>query len=322
MIGPRRLAHLNLFVSDLERSAAFYQEVCGFQEVFREEGIHMAFLSNGNSHHDLALMETTTETRVGRDGHVQVSTGRGRVAGLNHLGFEMETEAQLVEAFRRARQAGVRIDRTTDHQISHSMYLYDGDGHMLEFYADVALDWRALYRQLEGALISGAWDPEAAEPLTESRTEESPDIQPRAGSVLPARATTCAGLPVNDLETSLAFYTDVIGLSPDPTVGGDDWALLSGSGGTPDVCLVERRDLQATRLLFGGIQMESGRPIRDAYDALRRQQVPAAVVGDDETGALVVGDPDGITLVYSVAGFRDVMDECRDAFFDTVSRAL
>jgi catechol 2,3-dioxygenase-like lactoylglutathione lyase family enzyme len=202
------------------------------------------------------------------------------------------------------------------------MYLYDRDGHMLEFYADVAADWRALYRRLEGSLISGAWDPEAAEPLTESRTEASPEIRPRPGSVLPARATTCAGLPVDDLDAAVAFYTDVIGLRVDPAVSGDHWALLAGSGGTCDVCLVESKDVKATKLLFGGIQMESGRPVRDAFEDLRRQDVPAAIVGDDASGALVVSDPDGITLVYSVASFGDVMDQSGDELVDTVSRAL
>jgi len=101
--SPRRLGHLNLFVRDVEKSAAFYRDVCGFQEVFREEGISMVFMSNGNTHHDLGLMEITDATRIGRDGHVQVKPGTGKTPGLNHLGFEMETELGLVEAYRRAK---------------------------------------------------------------------------------------------------------------------------------------------------------------------------------------------------------------------------
>ena len=91
--GPRRLAHGNFFVRDVEASLDFYQRVCGLTLVFREPGIQAVFLSNGNSHHDVALMGVSAEARVGRDGQVQVPRGRGTLPGLNHLGFEMATEA-------------------------------------------------------------------------------------------------------------------------------------------------------------------------------------------------------------------------------------
>lgn len=318
-IGPRRLGHVNLFVSDLEGSVKFYREVCGFVEVFREPGISMAFLSNGNTHHDVALMETATAPRAGRDGHVQVRTGRGRTAGLNHLGFEMETELGLVEAIRRAKAAGVRIERTTDHQISHSLYLYDPDGHMLEFYADVVSDWRQLYQELEGQLISGAWDPEAAPPLAESLIDTMPRIEVPDDALLPARATTCAGLPVRDLAVSVAFYTDVLGLTVNTAVGGADYAVLSGAPeGGCDVCLVQTRDVPKTKLVFAGVQMQAGKPISEAFEMLRDQGLTARIVGDDAGGAVVVVDPDGITLVYSVSPFETVMASWAGALFDAI----
>ena len=112
-IAPQRLGHLNLFVTDYEKSGQFYSKVCGFQEVFREPGISMIFMSNGNTHHDLGLMEITTGDRIGKDGHVQVAAGNGRTPGLNHLGFEMRTEQQLVDAYRRAKSKNVPINRST-----------------------------------------------------------------------------------------------------------------------------------------------------------------------------------------------------------------
>jgi len=68
-------------VTDYEKSDQFYSNVCGFQEVFRERGISMIFMSNGNTHHDLGLMEITYRRRIGKDGHVQVAAGNGRTAG-------------------------------------------------------------------------------------------------------------------------------------------------------------------------------------------------------------------------------------------------
>ena len=56
--APRRLAHANIFVGNLERSMSFYNKVCGIEEGRRETGIRAGFLSNGNTHHDIAAMES------------------------------------------------------------------------------------------------------------------------------------------------------------------------------------------------------------------------------------------------------------------------
>jgi catechol-2,3-dioxygenase len=45
--SPRRLAHANLFVSNLETSMRFYNKVAGFEEVCRLT-TGAGFLSNGN----------------------------------------------------------------------------------------------------------------------------------------------------------------------------------------------------------------------------------------------------------------------------------
>src|SRR5579872_4615226 len=128
MFSPRRLAHANIFVGQLERSLDFYHDVCGLEMVGTEPGIRAGFLTNGNTHHDIGCVEVATTARIGRDGHVQVPKGRGRQPGMNHFGWEMECEADLVDAYRRARDAGLKIHRTVDHQISHSIYLFDPDG--------------------------------------------------------------------------------------------------------------------------------------------------------------------------------------------------
>src|SRR5688572_20971671 len=93
--SPRRLAHANLYVRDLEESERFYVDVCGLNVVFREPAIHAIFLSNGSSHHDVAIMEVSRDAKPG-DGE-----RRRAKPGLNHLGFEMENEKALVDAYRR-----------------------------------------------------------------------------------------------------------------------------------------------------------------------------------------------------------------------------
>ena len=121
---PRRLGHGNLVVGDIGRSMDFYINVCGLEEVFREADINAGFVSNGNTHHDMGLVQPRQRDNVPQ--------GWGMQAGLNHLAFEVENEADLVDGWRRAQEAGVPINATRDHQISHSIYLFDPDGNRVE----------------------------------------------------------------------------------------------------------------------------------------------------------------------------------------------
>jgi len=309
-IAPQRLGHLNLFVTDYEKSGQFYGNVCGFQEVFREPGISMIFMSNGNTHHDLGLMEITTGDRIGKDGHVQVAAGNGRTPGLNHLGFEMRTEQQLVDAYRRAKSKNVPINRTTDHQIAHSLYLSELNGHTLEFYADVVEDWRDVYANNTGELISGHWDPEAKPALQEQQGVHTGELYRSPEAILPARNVAYAALPVKDLDASIAYYTDVLGLNLKHKDEEIRFAILCGAADSGcDVFLMEMPQFPAVRMLFGGVQMHQGQPVRTGLQWLEKQGVPASLVGDDEDGALVVIDPDGIPLVYSTAPALDLMKQ-------------
>jgi catechol 2,3-dioxygenase len=309
-IAPRRLGHLNLFVTDMEASGKFYRDVCGFQEVFREPGISMIFMSNGNTHHDLGLMEITEGQRIGRDGHVQVVGGDGRRPGLNHLGFEMETESALVGAFKRAKANDVPINRTTDHQIAHSIYLPDINGHTLEFYADVVDDWRETYAQNVGKLITGHWDPEAGEPLDNPKNAFERSLYRSPLAPLAAQNVAYAGLPVADFDVSLAYYEDVIGMNPVAVDRRNKFAVLTGTAKVGcDVCLMETSEVFPARLLFGGVHLHDGQPIDKSLDLLKEQGVPAVRVGDTSAEGVVVVDPDGIPLVYSTSSAQVLMAE-------------
>jgi catechol 2,3-dioxygenase len=320
-IAPQRLGHLNIFVSDYEKSGQFYSNVCGFKEVFREPGISMIFMSNGNTHHDLGLMEITTGIRTGKDGYVQVAAGNGRTPGLNHLGFEMRTEQQLVDAYRRAKSKNVPINRTTDHQIAHSLYLSELNGHTLEFYADVVEDWRGVYANNTGKLISGHWDPEAKVPLQEQQGVYTGELYRSEESILPARNVAYAALPVNNLEASIDYYVDVLGLDLKYKNDEIKFAIMSGKAESGcDVFLMEMSQFPAVRMLFGGVQMHRGQPIRQGLEWLKKKGVPASLVGDDQDGALVVMDPDGIPLVYSTAPALELMKQHGPAVVDEVQK--
>jgi catechol 2,3-dioxygenase len=292
---------VNLFVTSVERSLPFYTDVCGFEQVFDEPEILAVFLGNGNSHHDIALMGATSRARVGRDGHVQVATGRGTSADLNHLGFEIDTEADLVAAIDRAQQAGFAFHRVVDHQISHSVYLFDPDGNYIEVYADVTRDWRGLYADSQGKLITGTWKPHERAATSEPMYEADPEISVRPLASLHPTRVARATLVVADLATSRAFYERVVGLTvvaDSPELGG---VVLGGALGQPDLALVQQRDRDHLGLHHFSVEL----PSLAELDAGRARLAAAGIPIDIEPvapskRAFVVSDPDGLKLEFFV----------------------
>ncbi len=71
-INISKIGHAVVSVADLERSLHFYRDVLGLREVARRDfdGQQWVFLSAGNSHHDLALVEAPP--------------------GLHHLAFNID----------------------------------------------------------------------------------------------------------------------------------------------------------------------------------------------------------------------------------------
>lgn len=210
---PRRLGHANLFVGELERSMHFYNKIAGFEPVFREPHIPAGFLSNGNTHHDLGLIQIPKgKTVVGRDGHVQIPHGRGLEAGLNHFGWEMECERDLALAYKRAAAAGLEVHRKVDHQLSHSIYMFDPDGNLHEFYADMLDNWRTVFNSQEGPAITGNWDPDAGNWLSEGRYHIKFELRRVEDARIHTIRFTSAVLLTKNFDKMVQFYGETAGL--------------------------------------------------------------------------------------------------------------
>lgn len=113
-----RLNHAVLYVSDLDRSAAFYKDAFGFEEISRL-GEQMVFLraSGSDNHHDLGLMA------VGA-GAPQPPRGS---TGLYHLAWEVASINELAEMA----ETLTRLDALggmSDHGATKSLYGHDPDG--------------------------------------------------------------------------------------------------------------------------------------------------------------------------------------------------
>jgi catechol 2,3-dioxygenase len=134
--GLPRLGHAVIKVRDLERALAFYRDALGLREVARHGG-DMVFLSSGETHHELALVQV-------EPGDQAVPPNRRQV-GLHHLAFRVGEHLDTLRAWRdRLRVLGIPILGLSDHRVSQSIYLRDPDGLLIELYvdADPAI-WRA-----------------------------------------------------------------------------------------------------------------------------------------------------------------------------------
>ena len=122
----KRLNHAVLYVSDVQRSAAFYQDALGFRVVaMTPEGFSGAvFLQapGSTNDHDLGLFE------IGAGAGPSLA-GRATV-GLYHLAWEVDTLGELERLRQVLAERGALVG-ASDHGTTKSLYARDPDG--LEF---------------------------------------------------------------------------------------------------------------------------------------------------------------------------------------------
>lgn len=124
--GIRKIGHVVLWVSDLDRSVAFYTRVLGFRisDVYSEDIVPggMVFLRFNPDHHGVALVGRKAEDHRG--------------GGLHHMAFAVDTLDEVLRARCHLRDHGVAIDfegrRRAGVQIA--IEFRDPDGHRLEIY--------------------------------------------------------------------------------------------------------------------------------------------------------------------------------------------
>jgi catechol 2,3-dioxygenase-like lactoylglutathione lyase family enzyme len=124
-VAITRLNHAVLFVSDLERSVAFYTTVLGFRVVpMTPEGFNAAFLQapDSTNDHDLGLFEIGAGAGPSQAGRQTV--------GLYHLAWEVDTLAELARLHDALAAAGA-LAGSSGHGTTKSLYGRDPDG--LEF---------------------------------------------------------------------------------------------------------------------------------------------------------------------------------------------
>lgn len=137
-MSVKELGHIVLYVSDIDRSVAFYRDVIGFNMVLGgESGMSVAMFSSGRTHHELLLIQV---------GNGAKPIPSGRRVGMYHFGLKVgDTDDELRAVLAHIQAAGVQLAGASDHTVTHSLYLFDPDGNELELYVDVpGVDWNDL----------------------------------------------------------------------------------------------------------------------------------------------------------------------------------
>ena len=176
----------------------FYKDILGLEEVYRRRPVKAGFPSNGNTHHDIGMVEYSGPA------------GWKDEAGLNHIAFELETQVDLVDGYNRAEAAGIHFPRTIDHEIAHAWYFSDPDGNRVEIYADTTKNWRT---ERTGLVQYPTYE------WTPGSTPPSPEMT----SAACASSSTLTAAPCPTLRTSTRT-------SPSISLGAPRW---SGRRGGP-----------------------------------------------------------------------------------------
>jgi catechol-2,3-dioxygenase len=122
--APLRVGHVVFNVSDVTRSMEFYTEVVGLQVAARRDGA--AFLTCGTQHHDIALFQAPAGATA-RAGEPAI--------GLNHVALQLPDRAALRSRYDLLCERGIPV-RTTEHNVTLSVYFQDPDGNRIELFCD------------------------------------------------------------------------------------------------------------------------------------------------------------------------------------------
>ena len=125
------LHHINLKTTQLQAMIDWYGTVVGSKPNFQFPG--GAWLTNDGANHRIALLALP--------GYAD-DPNKDRHTGLHHTAFEYASFEDLMNAYERLRDQGIRPEVCLDHGMTVSMYYRDPDRNMVELQADVFGSWQ------------------------------------------------------------------------------------------------------------------------------------------------------------------------------------
>ena len=197
---------VELTVSELERSLAYYGETVGLEQIDRADGR----ASLGSAGRELVVLVEEPGARPA-DGFT----------GLYHLALLVPARADLARWLAHAARDRVPLTGLSDHFVSEALYLRDPDGHGIEIYWD---------RPRE------VWEGQVAERMTTIALDveslfgelEDPGSEPFDG-LPPGTVMGHVHLKVASIPETVAFYRDLLGFGLMAQLGPSA-AFLSAGG--------------------------------------------------------------------------------------------
>jgi catechol 2,3-dioxygenase len=279
------LASVRLAVSDLPRSAAFYEHVLGLPLLAQDT--ETARLGPAGGRPALVLEQIESPTPLS-----PASTG------LFHVAWLHPSRASLALSVRRVVGQRWPFDGASDHGVSEALYLTDPDGLGIELYADrPRAEWQ---RPAGGHGVRMVTLPLDLDDLL------AQDPGGAAPSIDPAASVGHVHLKVSDVPRATAFYRDALGFEEQATlpsaaflsaggyhhhVGLNSWQS-AGAGPAPD---------NAPGLREVQVELADGHAVEELEQRLRDTAADDAIERGTN-GGLSVRDPDGQLLRFLSAG--------------------
>jgi catechol 2,3-dioxygenase len=275
-----RIERVDLRVRDVEASLRFYRDVVGLE--VREQSDGRAVLASAGGPAFLTL-DSAGVTRAAAP----------RDAGLFHIAIRLPTRAALADALARLAASGIPVG-AGDHAVSEALYVSDPDGNGVELYWDrPAEEWPA---PVPGALVPMVTLPVDLQGLlADGRGQDAV-----GDAAAPGTDMGHVHLQVSDVESTVRFYVDEIGLDLTARMGAEA-AFLSSNGyhhhlgantwRSRGAKAAPRDSAGLERIVFAVGDVERVERLR-----LRLQEHGRVVSGDE--GIVTVSDPDGIELGF------------------------
>lgn len=274
-----RLGAVHLTVTDLDRSAAWYQEALGL----RVHAHEAARAELGDGHEVVLVLHEDAQARPA-----------GRHAGLYHYALLYPSRQELARAAVRLAVTRTPIQGASDHGTHEAIYLPDPDGIGIELAADRP---REAWPTPEEEFSRGGPLPLDLDSLLASVADENP--QPQVGQGL---RMGHLHLHVGDVERGLTFYRDLIGFevwAQLPTA-----AFVSAGGYHHHLAFntwmgrgVEPAPEHTVGLRRWTVQLPS---VADV-DSVAGRLESAGLAPDRSAGAFEIGDPWAIRVRFEVA---------------------
>lgn len=280
-------SHVQLKVSNLERSIEFYTTTIGFQVL--EQTAHTAYLTVDGTTSLISLIE------------VQDAVSQQGYTGLYHLALLLPTRKDLGNIIQHFIQYNVRLG-AADHDVSEALYLNDPDGNGIEIYIDrPEQEW--------------TWNREGQVHMVTEQLNFQAILAEADGTWRGLPEGTVMGhmhLSVSDLAQTATFYTNVLDFNIVCEYGGQALFISTGnyhhhiglntwhSAGRPALPEKAVGLKSFTIVLKDDAYAQTVKEKLQAADVAVEQYEEAPLYGGKQAFSTI--DPNGIRLIFTVEG--------------------